>query len=166
MPDRGVLLSLENRVAIVTGGSRGIGAAIVRLFTQAGARVLFKYQRAQNQAGRLAEECGGAKTRVGVKADLSSIEAARSLVTAATDRFGRVDIVVGNHGVWPPRDTPISEMPDEQWRSTVAINLHSIFGLVKHGVAPMKQPGYVAHAVLLSSTAGQRGEAYHGDYAV
>jgi 3-oxoacyl-[acyl-carrier protein] reductase len=165
MPDRGVMLSLENRVAIVTGGSRGIGAAIVRLFTQAGARVLFNYQRAQREAERLAEECGGAKTCVAVKADLSSIEAARSLVTAASDRFGGVDVVVGNHGVWPPRDMPISEMPDEQWRSTVAINLDSIFGLVKHGVAQMKKQGSGGHVVLISSTAGQRGEAYHCDYA-
>ena len=165
MPDRGVVLSLENRVAVVTGGSRGIGAAIVRLFTQAGARVLFNYHRAQAEAERLVEECGGAKTCVAVKAELSSIEAARSLVAGAVERFGRVDIVVGNHGVWPPGDMPVNEMPDEQWQSTVAINLDSIFGLVKHGVAQMKKQGSGGHVVLISSTAGQRGEAFHCDYA-
>lgn len=165
MAERGVVLSLENRVAVVTGGSRGIGAAIVRLFTQAGAKVLFNYQRAQVEAERLAVECGGAENCLAVRAELSSTEAARSLVADAVRCFGRVDIVVGNHGVWPPQDMPISEMPDEQWRSTVAINLDSIFGLVKHGVAQMKKQRSGGHVVLISSTAGQRGEAFHCDYA-
>jgi 3-oxoacyl-[acyl-carrier protein] reductase len=111
------------------------------------------------------EECGSAKRCVAVKAELSTIEAARLLVASAVEHFGQVDIVVGNHGVWPPRDTLVSEMPDEQWQSTVAINLDSIFGLVKHGVAQMKQQGSGGHVVLISSTAGQRGEAFHCDYA-
>jgi len=165
MADRGVVLSLEDRVAVVTGGSRGIGAAIVRLFTQAGAKVVFNYQRAQAEAERLAADCGGAEQCVAVRAELSSPEAARLLVTEAAKHFGRVDIVVGNHGVWPPQDMPISEMPDQQWRSTVAINLDSIFGLVKHGVAQMKKQHSGGHVVLISSTAGQRGEAFHCDYA-
>ena len=158
-------MSLENRVAVVTGGSRGIGAAIVRLFTLSGARVLFNYHRAQAEAERLAEECGGANRCVAVRAELSSIEATRSLVAGAVQHFGQLDIVVGNHGVWPPRDMPVNEMPDEQWQSTVAINLDSIFGLVKHGVAQMKKQGSGGHVVLISSTAGQRGEAFHCDYA-
>jgi len=165
MADRGVVLSLEHRVAVVTGGSRGIGAAIVRLFTQAGAKVVFNYQRAQAEAEGLAADCGGAEQCVAVRAEMSSPEAARLLVTEAVKHFGRVDIVVGNHGVWPPQDMPISEMPDEQWRSTVAINLDSIFGLVKHGVAQMKKQRSGGHVVLISSTAGQRGEAFHCDYA-
>lgn len=158
-------MSLENRVAVVTGGSRGIGAAIVRLFTEAGANVVFNYRSARSEAERVVSECGGAKTCAAVQADLSSAVAARALIIEAVDRFRRVDIVVGNHGVWPARDIPISELPDEQWRSTVAINLDSMFGLVKHGVAQMKKQGSGGHVVLISSTAGQRGEAFHCDYA-
>ena len=165
MPERGVALSLENRVAVVTGGSRGIGAAIVRLFVQAGARVLFNYQKARAEAERLADECGGSKQCVAVAAELSSSQAAGALVAAAVERFGKVDIAVGNHGVWPPHDAPVDQMSDEQWRSTLAINLDSIFGLVKHGVAQMKRQGSGGHVVLISSTAGQRGEAFHCDYA-
>jgi 3-oxoacyl-[acyl-carrier protein] reductase len=165
MPERGIVLSLENRVAVVTGGSRGIGAAIVRMFTQAGARVLFNYQKAKVDAERLVEECGGSKRCAAVAAELSSSQAAGKLLTAAAQQFGRVDIVVGNHGVWPPEDTPVDRMSDEQWRSTLAINLDSIFGLVKHGVAQMKKQGSGGHVVLISSTAGQRGEAFHCDYA-
>ena len=68
----------------------------------------------------------------------------------------------------PAADVPIDEMTDEQWRRTVAINLDSVFGLVKHSVAEMKKiagPGCACHVVLISSTAGQRGEAYRCDYA-
>ncbi len=84
-------------------------------------------------------------------------------------RFGRLDILVANHGIWPPQDAPIDTMDDAQWRSTMAINLDSIFGLVKHSVAQMKrqpkQGSSAGHIVLVSSTAAQRGEAFHCDYA-
>jgi 3-oxoacyl-[acyl-carrier protein] reductase len=84
---------------------------------------------------------------------------------ATVKRFGKLDIIVGNHGVWPPRDVPIDEMTQEQWRRTIDVNLDSIFGLVKHGVGEMKKGGLGGHIVLISSTAGQRGEAFHCDYA-
>jgi 3-oxoacyl-[acyl-carrier protein] reductase len=76
---------------------------------------------------------------------------------------------VANHGVWPPQDAPIEKMADAQWRSTMAINLDSVFALVKHSVAQMKKQGKrdgaAGHIVLVSSTAGQRGESFHCDYA-
>ena len=165
MPERGVLLSLDDRVAVVTGGSRGIGAAIVRLFSEAGGRVLFNYHQAKAEAERVVEACGGSGRCAAVAAALDSPVAAGQLVAAAVKTFGRVDIVVGNHGVWPPHDAPVDRMSDEQWRSTMAINLDSMFGLVKHGVAQMKKQGWGGHVVLISSTAGQRGEAFHCDYA-
>src|SRR5262249_39797663 len=154
MPEKGVVLSLENRVAVVTGGSRGIGAAIVRMFARAGARVLFNFQKAKAEAERVVEECGGERRCAAVHAELASSAAARALVKAAVDRFGKVDIVVGNHGIWPPQDAPVDQMSDDQWRSTLAINLDSMFGLVKHGVAEMKKQGSGGHVVLISSTAG------------
>jgi 3-oxoacyl-[acyl-carrier protein] reductase len=165
MPGNGVVLSLEERVTVVTGGSRGIGAAIVRLFASAGARIVFSYQRAAAEAEKLVRECGGEEHCIAVQAELSSSEAARPLIEAAVRRFGRVDILVGNHGVWPPNDAPVDQMSDQQWRSTQAINLDSLFGLVKHGVAQLKKQGSGGHVVLISSTAGQRGEAFHCDYA-
>ena len=165
MPEKGVLLSLENRVAVITGGSRGIGAAIVRMFTQAGARVVFNYQKAAKIAEDLCWECGGEKHCVAVQAELASSEAAKPLIDTAIRHFGKVDILVGNHGVWPPHDAPIDQMTEEQWRSTQSINVDSLFGLVKYGVAQMKQQRSGGHIVLISSTAGQRGEAFHADYA-
>ena len=161
-------LTLDGKSALVTGGSRGIGAATVRMFVAAGARVAFNYQKAKEQADRLVQECGAARC-FAVACDLSSIQSARQLVEAAVGQFGRLDILVANHGVWPPEDAPIERMSDEQWEFTVSINLDSVFGLVKHSVAQMKaQPrvgNAAGHVVLVSSTAGQRGEAFHCDYA-
>lgn len=161
-------LSLSGKVALISGGSRGIGAATVRMFTAAGAKVAFSYRSARAQAEALAKECG-ASVCYPIESDLNHPEAARSLVAEAVKHFGRLDILVANHGVWPEKDAAIERMSDEQWRSTMSINLDGVFGLVKHAVAQMKsQPGTnepSGHIVLISSTSGQRGEAYHCDYS-
>jgi 3-oxoacyl-[acyl-carrier protein] reductase len=159
-------LSLDSKVALITGGSRGIGAAAVWMFAQAGAKVVFNYQSAKAQADELVRECGAAKCRA-VQSDLSTTEAAQQLVSSAVAAFGRLDILVANHGIWPPDDAPIDRMSDDQWHRTIAVNLDSVFSLVKHSVAQMKKQGGTpaGHIVLVSSTAGQRGEAYHCDYA-
>lgn len=161
-------LSLDNQVALITGGSRGIGAAAVRMFVAAGARVVFSYEKAQVQAEELVRALGPEKC-VAVACNLSGTETAGELVAAAVKRFGRLDIMIANHGVWPPEDAAIDQMSAAQWRSTMAINLDSVFGLVKHSVAQMKKQEKLApaagHIVLVSSTAGQRGEAFHSDYA-
>ena len=162
-----VSVSLRGRVALVTGGSRGIGAATVRLCVEAGARVVFNYQKAKATAERLVAECGAERCHA-VACDLTGTESARSLIDAAVQRFGRLDILVVNHGVWPEQDAGIDTMSDAQWRNTLAINLDAVFALVKHGVAQMKkQPrtGPAGHIVLVSSTSGQRGEAFHVDYS-
>jgi 3-oxoacyl-[acyl-carrier protein] reductase len=161
-------LSLSGKVALISGGSRGIGAATVRMFAAAGAKVAFSYRSARSQADALAKECGAAVCHA-IASDLNSPEAARSLVAETVRHFGHLDILVANHGVWPPDDVPIERMTDEQWRSTMSINLDGVFGLVKHAVAQMKaQPRTKApagHIVLISSTSGQRGEAFHCDYS-
>jgi 3-oxoacyl-[acyl-carrier protein] reductase len=161
-------LSLSGKVALITGGSRGIGAATVRMFTAAGAKVVFSYQRARSQAEALAEECGEANCHA-VASNLTSADSARGLVAETVKHFGRIDILVANHGVWPVEDIAIEKMTEEQWRSTLSINLDAVFGLVKHTVAQMKaQPrngSAAGHIVLISSTSGQRGEAFHCDYS-
>jgi 3-oxoacyl-[acyl-carrier protein] reductase len=160
-------LTLEGRVALVTGGSRGIGAATVRMFVEAGARVFFNYKQARADAERIVAELG--ERCAATQCDLSGVAAARELVLSTVERFGRLDILVANHGVWPPNDASIDQLPDAQWASTVATNLDSVFSLVKHAVAQMKKQtksrGPAGHIVLVSSTAGQRGEAFHCDYA-
>ena len=157
-------LSLDGKVALITGGSRGIGAATVRLFAAAGAKVVFSYMRAADKATKLAAELGAAKCQA-IQADLTGADHVEPLVQAAIERFGGLDVLVVNHGVWPPTDVAIDTMPLEQWRTTVATNLDSTFALVKHSVAQMKRQGRGGHIVLVSYTAGQRGEAFHCDYA-
>jgi len=157
-------LSLQGKIALITGGSRGIGAATMRLFVGAGARVAFNYLRAKTEAERLVQECGGDRCHA-VQADLTGTAGAEALVRGAVERFGALDALVVNHGIWPADDTAIDQMSDEQWHTTVATNLDSSFALIKHCVARMKLQGNGGNIVLVSSTAGQRGEAGHCDYA-
>ena len=161
-------LSLSGKVALITGGSRGIGAATVRMLVAAEARVAFNYRQARAEAELLARECGE-NNCLALPCDLTGTESARELVAATVKRFGRLDILVANHGIWPPQAKSIDQMAEAQWRSTVATNLDSVFALVKHSVAHMKKQGKsggaAGHVVLVSSTAGQRGEAFHCDYA-
>jgi 3-oxoacyl-[acyl-carrier protein] reductase len=170
----GVVLSLEGKVVLVTGGSRGIGAATVRMFRQAGAKVLFSYEKARETAEKLAAGLGGDDLCRAVQQGLRTPEDGRALIAAAVAAFGRLDCLIVNHGVWPAHDQPIATMPDAQWRSTLAINLDSVFGLVQAGVGQMLGQGSGAsdqgsvvkgHIVLIASTAAQRGEAFHADYA-
>ena len=165
---------LDEMVVLVTGGSRGIGAETVRIFAEAGARVAFSYRQAGDRAEALVNECGGAGRCAALEQDLSSPEDGRALVRAAVKTFGRLDALVVNHGIWPAEDAPIADMAEEQWRRTLAVNLDSVFGLVQAAVGQMqkqaphadKASDATGHIVLISSTAGQRGEANHADYAV
>jgi 3-oxoacyl-[acyl-carrier protein] reductase len=168
----GVSLVLDNKVALITGGSRGIGAETVRLFAAAGARVAFSYEKARERAETLVAECGGTDRCIAIQQQLSTPEDGRALVAAAVSAFGRLDVLVANHGIWEPADAPIATMKESQWRRTLGVNLDSVFGLVQAAVAQMEQqtrpPADEAagHIVMISSTAGQRGEANHADYAV
>ncbi|MGA3010766.1 MAG: SDR family oxidoreductase [Terracidiphilus sp.] len=171
----GVSLDLAGKAALISGGSRGIGAETVRLFCEAGARVAFSYREARVQAEALAEEYGGTGPGrgrcVAIQQELNTPSDGSALVDAAVHAFGRLDILVANHGIWPAADAPIAQMAESQWRQTLAVNLDAVFGMVQAAVSRMeKQPRLAGeargHIVLISSTAGQRGEANHADYAV
>ena len=163
-----VPLSLDNKVALITGGSRGIGAATVRMFVAAGAKVAFSYHLASCRAQTLAANCGRDNCHA-IASDLKGPESAQALIAATVAHFGRLDILVANHGVWPAEDVAVERMSDEQWRSTLSVNLDAVFGLAKYAVAQMKSQARVhstaGHIVLISSTSGQRGEAFHCDYS-
>ncbi len=172
---QGVSLDLAGKAALITGGARGIGAETVRLFCQAGARVAFNYRQSRDRADALAAECGGYENPprcLAFEHELSSPADGRALVEKTVAAFGRIDILVANHGIWLADDAPIASMAETQWRRTLAVNLDAVFGLVQAAAGHMQQQAAPAedqprgHIVLISSTAGQRGEAFHADYAV
>ncbi len=144
-------VSLEGKVALVTGGSRGIGAATVQLLREAGARVVFSYKSAADRGEALVKQCGGDDFCRAVPQELAGAEDGEALIAAAAAIFGRLDILVVNHGIWPPHDQPISTMSTEQWRQTLGINLDSVFGLVRAGARQMlgAQAGAVTPAAAI-----------------
>lgn len=165
--------SLHDKVVLVTGGARGIGAATARAFAEAGALVAIGYEKGKKQADLLVLEIGADRCAA-FACDLGSADAGRDLVASVIEKFGRLDILIANHGVWPPDDIAIDRMDESQWRRTFAVNLDAVFSLTKYAVAQMKQqaksqspkdPGARGHIVMIASTAAQRGEAFHADYA-
>jgi 3-oxoacyl-[acyl-carrier protein] reductase len=94
--------------------------------------------------------------------DLSDPGDAEALFRRADEEFDGLDLFVGNAGIWPPDSIPVEEMTDEHWRRTIRTNLDSIFYTTREAAGRIRDGGSI---VLVSSTAGQRGEAFHGDYA-
>ncbi|MEM7415352.1 MAG: SDR family oxidoreductase [Gemmatimonadota bacterium] len=157
------LIDLSGKTAIVTGGSRGVGAATALMLAEAGASVGIGYRSRQSEAAEVVDACRALGVEAWAEAgDLSTREDAERLFETAAADFGGVDIFVGNHGIWPPVDTALADMSDEQWHRTMDANLHSIFYTCRLAARHIRDDGRI---VLVSSTAAQRGEAFHGDYA-
>jgi 3-oxoacyl-[acyl-carrier protein] reductase len=160
----GYEVDLTGKVALITGGSRGIGAACVRLFAQAGANVLFNYQKSSEAADKVVIAAGPDRCAA-IQCDLNGEGAEQMLVDEAVARFGYLDILVVNHGIWEYRERPIEQLEDEQWRASLAVNLDSPFLLAKHAVRAMRRSRRGGRIVMVSSTAAQRGQPFHSDYA-
>ena len=158
------MISLAGKAAIITGGSRGIGAAAVKMFAEAGADVVFTYNKAKDAAKTVEQEAGKHGTRVeAFKADVSRHEANKKLVDHAIARLGRLDIVVANAGVWNLEDLPIEKMTEKQWDEMIRVNLKSVYSLIHFAVPHMiKQKS--GKIIPITSTAAQRGESFHTHY--
>ena len=155
---------LAGKRALVTGGSRGIGAATAQLFAEHGVHVAIGYRSRRADAEALVASLKAAHniTAVAHAADISSESGSEELVQRAADSLGGLDFFVANAGIWPCDDVPMGEMTSGQWRRTVGDNLDSVFYTTRAAIRAMNDHGRI---VLISSTAGQRGEAYHADYA-
>ncbi len=157
------MISLRGRRAIVTGGSRGIGAATALLLAEAGADVGIGYRSRDQDAADVVRQLADRGVRAfSQAADISTAEGAEILFERAHREFGGLDIFVGNAGIWLPEDVPLAEMTDTQWRHTILQNLDAVF-FTTRAAARIVAPG--GRIVLVASTAGQRGEAQHADYA-
>lgn len=157
------MIALDGRTALVTGGSRGIGRAAAVMLARAGADVAIGYRSRTAEAEAVAREVSRLGRRaVAVGGDLGDPAAADRLVSEVAQAFGRLDIFVANAGIWPPDEVPLGRLPPERWRATMAANLDAVFFSTRAALRLMGRGGRI---VIVSSTAGQRGEAGHADYA-
>src|SRR6266849_6434307 len=147
------MISLAGKAALITSGSRGIGAAAVKLFAQAGADVVFNYVKAKDAAIQVQQEAGKHGTRVeAFKADVGKHADNQKLVEHTIARLGRLDILVANAGVWNFEDLPIEKMTEKQWDDMIRFTVPHMIKQKSGKIIP------------ISSTAGQRGESLHTHY--
>jgi 3-oxoacyl-[acyl-carrier protein] reductase len=159
------MISLAGKAAVITGGSRGIGAAAVKLFAQAGADVVFNYHKNKEAAAQVEVEARKHGTRVeSIQADLGKMAGAKKLIEFAGQRLGRIDVLVANAGIWNVDDAPIEKLTEKQWDEMLRVNLKSVYAVIHFASARMiaQKSGKI---IAISSTAGQRGEAFHAHYA-
>lgn len=156
---------LAGRRALITGGSRGIGAATALLFAEWGVHVAIGYRSRRSDADAVVRRARGMGVDcVAIAADIGQPDGADFLVTEAVKQLGDrgLDFFVGNSGIWIADEVALAEMSDDQWRRTMRENVDSVFYTTRAAARALNDRGRV---VLVASTAGQRGEAYHADYA-
>jgi len=159
------MISLAGKAAVVTGGSRGIGAATVKLFAQAGADVVFSYHKNREAAAQIEQEARKQGTRIeSYKANLGRTGDAKALIDFARERLGRIDILVANAGMWNEKDAPIEQLSEREWDEMMRVNLKSVYAVI-HFTVPHMIAQHGGRIIALSSTAGQRGESLHTHYA-
>lgn len=154
---------LKDKVAIITGGSRGIGRAAAIRLAECGANIVINYARRENEAAEVANQIRAiGREALIVQADVSKLEDAEQLVNKTIEQFGRCDILVANAGIWEGES--VENMPEEIWDKVIDINLKGTWTVCRAAVAEMKKQGS-GSIVIVSSTAGQRGEAGYSNYA-
>jgi 3-oxoacyl-[acyl-carrier protein] reductase len=157
------MLDLTNKVALITGASRGIGAATAVRFANLGASLVLNYFNHEKEAHSVVEQARARGARaIAVQADVSRFEDVRMLFDRAIEEFGRLDIVVANAGIWT--DGAIDQLDEKTWQETIDVNLKGVYACCRFaaGIFKRQQSGTI---ITLSSTAGQRGEAFHSHYA-
>jgi 3-oxoacyl-[acyl-carrier protein] reductase len=156
-------LGLADRVALVTGGSRGIGKAVITLLASCGAKVVVNYVSDEKAA---AETVNEARTHgveaLAIQADVSKLDEGRRLVEETVERFKRIDFLICNAGIW--EGGPVESLTEELWDRTIDINLKGTWSVCRAAAPVMKNQKF-GRIVIVSSTAGQRGEAFYSNYA-
>jgi 3-oxoacyl-[acyl-carrier protein] reductase len=156
-------LALTDRVALVTGGSRGIGRAVVALLASCGAHVAVNYVRDESAATATVEMAGahGIKA-LAIRANVARVDEAERLIQQTIEHFGKIDFLICNAGIW--EGDAVESISEELWDKTLDINLKGTWSVCRAAVPWMKKQQY-GRIVIVSSTAGQRGEANVSNYA-
>ena len=151
------------KTAIVTGSSRGVGRATALRLAEAGANVVVNYLSNDAEAAETVEMCiNKGVSAFAVQADVSEFSGAQEIARQTLERMGRIDLLVCNAGIWD--GAPIEDMSEEVWNKVINTNLKSAWAMSKACVPAMKKQSSAA-IVMVSSTAGQRGEANYSNYA-
>lgn len=156
------MYDLQGKTALVTGGSRGIGAAIVQEFSKIGANVVFTYHSDKKSALKVATDASRNAECLMIKAGVTSSREVRRVINSTIDHFGGIDILVNNAGIW--KRGAIGSMNEAQWDETLEVNLKGTF-LYCNAVAPLMKKQGKGKIINIASTAGQRGEACYSHYA-
>ena len=158
------MLKLQGKNVLITGGSRGIGAAAVKLFAGLGAQVSFNYYKNFRAAEELVKACAHLDGKVHMfECDVSDFQDVQKFVNRTFDTLGSIDILVNNAGIW--EYGKIEEMSIDNWRRTMQINLDSVYYFCHLVVKHMKAQKIKGNIINIASTAGQRGEAFYSHYA-
>jgi len=156
-------LGLPDRVALVTGGSRGIGKAVVELLASCGAHVAVNYVKDEEAAMATVNLARAHRVQaLAIQADVSQLSEAERLLQQTVDHFGRIDFLICNAGIW--EGGPVDSISEELWDKTLDINLKGTWSVCRAAVPFMKKQRF-GRIVIVSSTAGQRGEANVSNYA-
>ncbi len=158
------LIHLSGKTALVTGGSRGVGRAVAYLLARAGAKVGITYCSREKEAHKSlqiihAQGSSGWAQQVNME---SHQEIGNLFERVDQEWPDGLDIFIANAGIWPAADVPVGKMTTDRWRKTLAVNLDAVFFATNAADARMRKNGRI---VYVSSTAAQRGEAFHADYA-
>ena len=158
-----MMIDIENQVAIITGGSRGIGAATATLLAKAGANIIITYNSNEKAAKEVQDEITSLGRKcVAIKANVSKPKNAKKVAEKAMQKFGQIDILVNNAGIWTYGE--IGKISEEVWKETMEINLDGTFYMI-NAVVPYMKKRHFGKIINVSSTAAQRGEAFHSHYA-
>ncbi len=158
------MLDFSGKNVLITGGSRGIGAACVRLFMQLGANVAFNYNKNYRAADQLSQECERYPGAVFfAECDVSDYQEVQLFINKVVDKFEKIDILVNNAGIW--KEAHLDTFTVDEWRKMVQINLDSVFYFTTMLARHMKEHKIKGSIINISSTAGQVGETYHAHYA-
>ena len=156
------MINLSSKSVLITGGSRGIGAACVRLFADAGASVHFTYKSNIEAANKLVQQIGKKKKIFFYKMDFSNEVNLERRVIELVNKIKKIDVLVNNAGIWEYGEA--DKMSLKEWNKTIHANLTSMF-LITKAVIPLMKKNKFGRIINISSTAGQRGEAFHSHYA-